>query len=45
MGLPKKLKLEFYKLIFLDRKEYKPENNKLNPYWTSGFIEGVGSLL
>ena len=35
-GLSKKLKLEFSKLKILDRKEYKPENNKLNPYWISG---------
>jgi hypothetical protein len=41
-GLSKILKLEFSKLIFLDRKEYKPDNNKLNPYWISGFIDGYG---
>ena len=43
-GLSTKLKLEFSKLNFLDRKEYKPDNNKLNPYWISGFIDGVGSF-
>ena len=41
-GLSTNLKLEFSKLNFLDRKEYKPENNKLNPYWISGFIDGDG---
>jgi hypothetical protein len=34
-GLSTKLKIEFSKLKFLDRKEYKPDNNKLNPYWIS----------
>jgi hypothetical protein len=43
-GLSTKLKLELSKLKFLDRKEYKPDNNKLNPYWISGFIDGVGSI-
>jgi hypothetical protein len=41
-GLSTKLKLELSKLKFLYRKEYKPDNNKLNPYWISGFIDRVG---
>lgn len=44
LGLSNKLKLEFSNLKDLKRQEYTPNNENLDPYWISGFIEGDGSF-
>jgi len=45
LGLPDKLKLAFPHVQVMKRPDYIINDNLLNPYWISGFVNAEGSFL
>jgi len=45
LGIPDKIKLAFPHVQEIKRPEYIINDNSLNPYWVSGFVNAEGSFL